>query len=528
MSKGTKIWMAGLLACSLSAAWAQDGSAGPTSPTSPTNPMPRKGSETWGTPFPGTPDMGAQSTQEPAYGQDNAPPPITENPPLSGLDMPSLEPHAAPLSYLQPGATVSESADSNAANAPGTGTSFTSITRALGSLQLRRLWSHYDLGLDYLGGVGYFTLDGQGAKLLQQMDLDQRITWKRGQLSLRDSFSYLPEGNFGASYGSLSSVGVTSLNNTAFGSFMGGSILGTLGLAPRIVNVSVADVTENLTPKSAVTASGGYAFTHFYGNDVSTGGPFIGVSQVSAQGGYNRLLTPHTQIALVYGYQAFDFSVSGMAFHTHVIQAMVGKRITGRMDLLVGAGPQITLLQFCQLFMFGSCLGGQTPDTRIGVAGQARLRYKFPKTSLDLSYQRYETSGSGFFAGAQTDLARLTVERPLSRVWTAFTDTGYSRNSRLQSLSPAELATCVYPGQPNPSGLPPCPGVDANMYSYGFAGVGVHRQFGHDFHGFASYQFNELYFDQSYCTPNTLCSRVSNAHVITIGLDWTPRPIRLD
>ena len=527
MSKGKTILVVGMLMAALGA-WAQDGSTEPISPTSLVSPRSRNFGETWGTPFSGAPGGSPQNGQDTAYGQDNAPPPISQNPPLSGLDTPSLEPHAAPLSYLQPGATVSESADSNAETAPGTGTSFTSITRALGSLQLRRLWSHYDLGLDYLGGVGYYTLQGQGAKMLQQMDLDQRITWKRGQLSLRDSFSYLPEGNFGASYGSLSSVGVTSLNNTAFGSFMGGSILGTFGLAPRIVNVSVADVTENLTPKSAVTAAGGYAFTHFYGSDFSTGGSFIGVSQVSAQGGYNRLLTPHTQIALVYGYQGFDFSVSGLAFHTHVIQAMVGKRITGRMDLLVGAGPQITLLRFCELFIFGSCLGGETPDTRIGVAGQARLRYKFPKTSLDLSYQRYETSGSGFFAGAETDLARFTVERPLSRVWNAFADVGYSHNSRLQSLSPAELANCVNPGQANPNGLPPCPGVDANTYSYGFLGAGLHRQFGHDFHGFASYQFNELYFDHSYCTPNTLCSRISNRHVITVGLDWTPRPIRLD
>ena len=72
----------------------------------------------------------------------------------------------------------------------------------------------------------------------------------------------------------------------------------------------MADISENLTPKSAITAAGGYAFTHFYGNDVN-GTPFIGSSQVSAQVGYNRLLTSHTQIALVYGYQGFDFSVFG-------------------------------------------------------------------------------------------------------------------------------------------------------------------------------------------------------------------------
>ncbi len=59
-------------------------------------------------------------------------------------------------------------------------------------MTLQRLWSHYDLALDYIGGVGYYNLTGEGFVALQQMDIDQKITWKRGELSLRDSFSYLP------------------------------------------------------------------------------------------------------------------------------------------------------------------------------------------------------------------------------------------------------------------------------------------------------------------------------------------------
>ena len=132
----------------------------------------------------------------PAYGQDNAPPSVTENPPLSGLDLPSLEPHAAPLSYLQPGATFSESIGSNTSGNLGGG-GVSSITRGVGSIVLKRLWSNYDLAMDYIGGVAYYARTGQGFQSLQQMDIDQKILWKRGQLSVRDSFSYLPEGNFG-------------------------------------------------------------------------------------------------------------------------------------------------------------------------------------------------------------------------------------------------------------------------------------------------------------------------------------------
>ena len=146
---------------------------------------------------------------------------------------------------------------------------------------------------------------------------------------------------------------------------------------------------------------------------------------------------------------------------------------------------------------------------------------------MGLSYQRFVTSGSGLFLGSQSDIVNLNTERPLSRVWSSFADIGYSHNDRLQNLTNQELATCNLPGQTTP-GLPPCPGVNANTSNYGFIGAGLHRAFGRDFHAFASYQFNEIAFDHSYCAPNALCSRISNRNVFTFGLDWTPRPFRID
>ena len=513
------IWVMSVLALSLASARAQDTSA-PTDAGQPTQ----------------------QTTPVPAYGQENTPLTTSQNPPLSGIDLPSLEPNAAPLSYLQPGATVSETMDTNAANILGGGTKVSSITQGMGSLALRRLWSHYDLALDYVGGAAYYSLNRQGAKLLQQMDVSQRITWRRGALSLRDSFSYLPEGNFGGSYGSVGSIGSGALGNTSFSSFFGGTSIGTFGLAPRIVNVALADIQESLTPKTTVTAAGAYAFTHFYGNEISTGTPFLGVKQISAQGGLDHILTARTQVALQYGYQGFDYSVAGMAFHSHVLQGMYGHRITGRMDFLVAAGPQLTFIDshsavcadptlppnvICQLF--GNAILPVTQrETRLGVAGQARLRYKFPRTFLELSYQRYVTGGSGLFAGAQSDIVRFSANRPISRVWSLFADVGYSHSSRIQQLSAQQLSNCVYAGQQNPLGLPLCPGVNTGHSQYGFVGAGLHRQFGHDFHGFASYQFNRLAFDNSYCNGLPNCSNNSDRHAITFGLDWTPRPIRLD
>ncbi|PYX57674.1 MAG: hypothetical protein DMG76_11095 [Acidobacteria bacterium] len=503
MSKRRSILILVLLPLALGMARAQDSS--PQSPTA-------------------APDSGQQpeTTPAPAFGQENPAPPVSENPPISGIDQPGLEPHAAPLSYLQPGLHLSQSADSNVTDTLGS-SSFHSVTRALGSLTLQRLWSNYKLALDFVGGAGYYSARGIGFKQIEQLNVDQRITWKRGQLGIRDNFSYLPEGNFGGAYGSTSSQGAMLGGGSLGGQnvFLGGSQLGSLAQIPRIMNLSLVDVVENLTPKSSVTLTGGYGFAHFTGNavDLSSGTQvstqFLGSTQVSAQAGYNRILGPHDQAAIMYGYQGFKFSVSGLSFHSHVVQLMWGHRISGRMHFLIGAGPQII-----------SITSGPGTDLRLSVAGRASLRYKFPKTSLSLSFDRYITNGSGFFAGAQSDIARLSVTRSLGRVWSGFADLGYARNSREQVLTPLQQSECT-PTVTNPN--PTCPGVVANTYAYGFAGLGVHRMIARNFHAFASYQFNYLTFDKSFCgigLPG--CNRVSQRHVGTIGIDWTPRPIRID
>ena len=105
-----------------------------------------------------------------------------------------------------------------------------------------------------------------------------------------------------------------------------------------------------------------------------------------------------------------------------------------------------------------------------------------------------------------------------------FGDIGYSHNSRVQPLTEQQVTACSNPNNPQIT----CPANDANTYGYGYIGAGVHRSFGRDFHGYVSYQFNELSFDHSYCLAGTACSRIGNRSVATFGLDWTPRPMRLD
>lgn len=461
----------------------------------------------WGQDSSGQDSNSQQSTPPPAaFGQEGSPVVINDNPPISGLDQPSLEPNIQPRSMLLGGVEGSESLDTNIGS--DASPAIHSVTRGLGGLTMQRLWNRYQLAAAYVGGVGYYNQSGFGLRQIQQLQAQQTMLWKTGQFAIRDSFSYLPEGTFG--YGSYGGAGGFQLGlggigegmgviGSAFGGhygMLGSNQLGTLGEAPHITNVVVADVVENLTPRSAVTAAGSYGLVHFTDNNSQN---LINSRQFGGQGGYNYSISAKDQIAITGGYMGFEFPgvVGADNVNTEVVQFMYGHRISGRMDLVMGAGPQWTRIH--------DPLTGTA--TRLTGSGQFTFRYRFRKTSLAASYERFDTSGSGFFAGGQSDIARVSLSRPFGRRYTAQADLGFARTNRLQSVNL---------------------GVNADSFDYAFAGFGVRRQFGYNWGAFLSYQWNDQILDKSFCTAGVPCNRISVRNVLTIGVDWHFRPIRLD
>jgi len=443
----------------------------------------------------------ADSVPAPAFGQDNPPPQTDDNPPLSGLDSPSLEPHTAARSFLLPSAHLVESVDSNLGGTTGN-SAIHGVTRALGSVMLQRIWRHYETALDYTGGAAVYSGFSKTFNQVHQLMGEERILWRTGQLALRDSFSYLPEGTFG--YGSFGVAGAYQsglggmgggISGGAVGGIFGPGQFGSLGQQPRITNSAVVDIMESLTPRSSVTLAGGYGLVHFFDNNIVG---LINSRQYSAQAGYNYQLNRKDQVALVYGFQDFHYpTVAGSSYFTHMTHVYYAHRISGRMNLLLGGGPQLTTIN-SPIFGF---------VRRLSVSGRATLGYRFPRASISLSYDRYNNNGSGFFLGATSDVARFQVSRPLSRLWDVSAHVGYSVNRQL---------------------LPATVGVTAHSYQYVYAGGAAHRQLGRYFGMFFSYQFNDLMFNNSFCTTLGPCGTSSQRHVASVGLDWHPRPIRLD
>lgn len=422
------------------------------------------------------------------------------NPPVSGLDEPALEPAVAVRSFFLPSLQFGQTLDTNAVGSLG-GTRLEGVSRFAVGLTLQRLWKNFDVAADYVGGVGVYST-GSGAKQIQALSGEQTALWRTGQFSVREVFSYLPEGSFG--FGSYGGIGGFSLsgNGLAGGGFYGGGsnflgagALGSLGQVPRISSLVSADVVQTLSPRTSVTAVGSYALVHFTGN--TTG--YVDSNQYSGQFGGSHLLGPKDQIGVQYGYQHFEFPQGGAgSFDSQVFHLVYGHAITGRLSFVIAGGPQITIL------------GGssQSPSTRsISGSGRLSLRYRFEKVGLTASYDRLNTSGSGFFYGASTDLVRVGASRRLGRIWTAFGDAGYSYSRRLQFS--------IF-------------GTNANSFQSGYIGGGLRRPIGRSFNVYGSYQFNGFAFDNTFCVGVPSCNRASFRNSFNVGLDWHARPIRLD
>jgi len=450
----------------------------------------------------------------PAFGQ-NAPVLNPENPPVTGLDEPGLSLRTATRSFVSPALQVSESADTNGGNQIGA-TGLESITRVLGAFDLQQFWPKSDLFLEYLGG-GAFYSNPYEVKQLQAGGLEAVTRWRTGQATLRDTLSYLPDGSFEiGTFGGAPGLGLATggMGTGEEGGGLPGSErfgtgqFGAIGTIPRLANTAILDVVQAINPRSAVTVAGGFSNAHFYDStNAAACAPHVctvlaNSDQYTVEGGYSRLLSHHDQIGVLYGFQLFQFPQdTGGQVYNHIINARWSHTVSGRLSLVAGAGPQYTELEE----------GGAL--SHWSLSGRVQLRYKFGHSSIVATWEKFTSAGSGFFAGADTQAARLGYKRPLGRTWDLYGDLSYSHNKKLQFC-----ATC---------------GVNASSYDQGSAGAVFRKHLGRSYDFFAAYRFDEVAFNiplsgSVLCAGGGNCGRVALRHVGTIGMEWHPTPTRIE
>ena len=440
----------------------------------------------------------ASTPPAPAFGQDNAPILNPENPPVSGLDEPSLDLHAATRSFISPALQASESGDTNGLNQIGHGAGAQSITRILGALDLQQFWPKSDLFLEYLGGGAFYSSPYQ-TKQLQAAGLEAITRWRTGQVTLRDSFSYLPDGSFSVGtfggvpgFGLATGGGTGGLGGGIPGAHLFGSgALGSVGDIPRLANTAIIDAVQAINPVSAITVAGGFSNAHFF----DPTDELVNSDQVTVEGGYTHLITRHDQIGVVYAFQLFQSPQdTGGEFYNHIVNLRIKYYLSGRLSLTAGAGPEYTVLEE----------GGYLD--RWSLSARVLLNYKFAHSSMAATYEKFTSSGSGFFAGANTQAARLLYTRPIGRTWEFYGDLAFSHNTKLQDSNV---------------------GVDAGSYNEGSAGGVFRKHLGRLWDVFAAYRFSEVAFN----VPVTLegnTGRVSQRNVFSVGIEWHPTPTRIE
>jgi hypothetical protein len=447
---------------------------------------------------------GADTAPAPAFGQ-NAPVLSPDNPPVTGLDEPGLDLKTASSSFISPALQISESADSNGANALGGG-GVESVSRVLGALDLQQFWPKTDVFLEYLGG-GEFYNDPFEAVQIEALGFDGVTRWRTGQLTLRDSFSYLPDGTFAFGYGGVPGLGIAS-GNLGLGQAGGGlpglnnpnGELAPVGNIARLSNTAILDAVQAINPFSAITVAGGYGNSHFYDSSncaLSQFSCLINSDQVTVQAGYSHLLNRKDQIGIVYAFQLFQFpQATGGEVYLHIVNFRYSHNITGRLSLIAGAGPEYIDLEN----------GGKAAHWT--VSGRVTLHYKFAHSSMFASYEKYTSTGAGIFAGANVQFVGAGFIRPLGRTWQFFGDLAYSHNVQLQGLL-------------NSAG--------ANSYNIGSAGITLRKHLGRTLDFFTVYRFgavgfsDSLPFDGVYGNGN-----IGERQIGTVGLEWHPRPTRIE
>lgn len=457
---------------------------------------------------------------------------MSENPPLSGLDQPRFEPGFGTRSYLAPKAELSEAVDSNGlGNFSSTG-NITETTRALGSLDLQKLWKMHPFDLDYIGGVDWYSGPNSRVYQLHSLAATQRFLWRTGQFALRDSFSYLPEGAFGfGSFGGAGAFGGGGLGDGEIPGSTGVPLFSNVSfgaIGSQLANMGIADATQYLSPRSSVVLTGAYGLTDFLNSPKTSlcglkSGCFFNSQETIVQAGYNYQVSRHNQIALVYAYEQLHFpAASAGSLNVNMWEVQYGHRVSGKLDFVLGGGPEWVHRSQSEEELLGTIPTG-LPCTNalltcvvvrssfVTGSAQASLRYHMSaRSNLVLTYLRYISPGSGFFGGANTDIARFAISHSLGRKWTMTIDTGYSNNSRLLGVTSGAAA-------------------GTSKYHYWYAGGGVHRQLGRYFAGFASYQYNAFGFSSGGCTGTSPgCGRSYGRNILLLGLNWTPQPIRLD
>ena len=458
----------------------------PASPQQPAAPTPPPGNSA---------PLGAPSVPA-AQGESTGTPAETPGPvdtrSLAGAEAITPTLPGSGRSYILPSFAVSQALDTNAQITPGASKTQTATIPA-GSLSLNHVGRRNLFSLDYRGGAIICETDSSLTTGFQELGFSDKYTGARWNFLIADYLSFLPQTSLG--FGGIGFGGGFTPQSLGLGSGTGlnaiytpqGSILA--GQAGTTTNTAIAQAQYNLTPRSALTAVGGFGLVYYSQAGLSSG------NNTFATLAYDHQVTSFDTLTVAYTFSALRFNGGSEAINSYLLRLGYGHRVTGRLTLTLLGGPEYTE---------SLVTGVSGVHRRWGGNGQVTLGYKVERGSLSADYRHYISLGSGVFTGAVTDTVGGSFNREISRTWNASMDLGYSHNAPLGTSS-------INPNFANPG-----------SFGYEYGSFRLAHTFSRSTRGFFFYSLEHQQSGAAYVPGNN--SRVIIRNVFGIGLTVHPRP----
>jgi len=430
---------------------------------------------------------------------------------LTGAEQLSIAGPEISRSYWQSHFDVSSTGDSNPL-AVTNSTGWTTYTSFLGAVDLHDTSGISDLTLSYLGGGTVSSASDIGNTIIQELNLQEKLRWRRTMISFLDHLNYLPETAFGIpALGSLGGVGglaVPGVGGANGLALPGGAPVLEPGLSPdssilttnsqRIDNSFLAQLDSNTTERSSITLIGGYSLLHYFNSS------FINYNDAILQAGYNHQMSRRNTLAVLYRFSAYRYSGNIESIYDNMLQVSFARRLTGRSTFQFAAGPELVVLK-TPASNVAAVASSTTSSTQLYWSLTASEIYQLRRGSLRLSYSHGVTGGSGVLAGAISDTVTGSASRQLSRALAVNVLGGFARN---QGLS--------IPG-----------GTSSNQaYNYSFGGFSLSRTLGRWMDLSWSYQIQYQNSNSPVCT-GSICGANFIRHLISAGVAWHGHPVAL-
>jgi hypothetical protein len=185
--------------------------------------------------------------------------------------------------------------------------------------------------------------------------------------------------------------------------------------ASRISNTAIAQTTYALGYRSSLTFSGSYGLLNFVDGGLQNSGT------TSGHAGYNYLLSPLNSMAVSYGFSHLAFSGLPVGMNDHTVQLSFARRITGRLSVQVGAGPDIQ--------MYKAPVAGSS--TVLSWIASTAIHYQLRRVRASVRYNHALGGGGGVLPGAETDIVSGDLGRSLG-AWDLAISAGYGNDRAIQ------------------------------------------------------------------------------------------------